>query len=71
MRFGAKQGSLQEQDSDIVIVNLFEGVKQPGGGTGAIDKALNGAISNSISDEEFKGELGAAAKLLDEIIAGK
>lgn len=58
MRFGAKQGSLQEQDSDIVIVNLFEGVKQPGGGTGAIDKALNGAISNSISDEEFKGELG-------------
>lgn len=58
MRFGAKQGSLPEQDSDVIIVNLFEGVKQPGGGTGAVDKALSGAISNAISDEDFKGNLG-------------
>ena len=28
-----------------LIVNLFEGVKQPGGATGAVDRALDGAIS--------------------------
>ncbi|MEN6357187.1 MAG: leucyl aminopeptidase [Armatimonadota bacterium] len=58
MEFKAKQGSLQDQQSDIVIVNLFEGVKHPGGGTGAVDQALHGAISDAIRDEEFDGNLG-------------
>lgn len=58
MHFGARQGSLSDQDSDVIIVNLFEGVKLPGGATGAVDKAMSGAISSAISDEEFKGDLG-------------
>lgn len=58
MEFIAKQGSLTETKCDVLIVNLFEGVEIPGGGTGAVDKALGGAISARIKEEEFKGKLG-------------
>lgn len=58
MDFLVKQGSLTEQPCDILIVNLFQGVKVPGGGTGAVDKALGGVISETIRDEEFEGRLG-------------
>lgn len=59
MLFGAKQGSLADFACDAVIVNLFEGVKSPGGGTGAVDRALEGAISAAIQDEDFDGRLGS------------
>ncbi|MBI2872334.1 MAG: leucyl aminopeptidase [Chloroflexi bacterium] len=42
-----------------LIVNLFEGVTQPGGATGAVDQALGGAISQLIADGETKGKKGA------------
>lgn len=58
MNIGVKQGSLTEVECDAVIVNLFEGVKNPGGGTGAVDKALDGAITRQIADEDFEGKLG-------------
>ena len=41
-----------------LIVNLFEGVKRPGGATGAVDRALDGAISQLIAEGEIKGKLG-------------
>ena len=41
-----------------LIVNLFEGVKTPGGATGDIDKALDGTISRLINDDEIKGTSG-------------
>ena len=41
-----------------LVVNLFEGVKQPGGATGAVDRALDGAISQLIQDGEIKGKKG-------------
>ncbi len=44
--------------SDALLVNLFEGVKQPGGATGAIDRALGGAISKLIESGEIKGKRG-------------
>ncbi len=43
---------------DALIVNLFEEVKQPGGATAAVDKALDGAISQLIATGEIKGKLG-------------
>ena len=41
-----------------LIVNLFEGVEEPGGATGAVDVALDGAISQLIADGEIKGKKG-------------
>jgi len=39
-------------------VNLFEGVTQPGGATGGVDKALDGAITQLIAAGEIKGKSG-------------
>ena len=44
-----------------LVVNLFKGVKSPGGAngaTGAVDKALDGAISQLIEEGEIKGNKG-------------
>lgn len=58
MKISVRLGSLTEARCDALIVNLFEGVKMPGGGTGAVDQALGGAISKQIAEEEFEGKLG-------------
>lgn len=54
------QGDITQQDVGAVVVNLFEGVAQPRGATGAVDSALKGAISNLIADGEIKGKKGEA-----------
>jgi len=46
-----------DYEVDALIVNLFEEVKQPGGATGVVDKALGGAISQLIATGEIKGKL--------------
>ncbi|MGB9620063.1 MAG: leucyl aminopeptidase family protein, partial [Armatimonadota bacterium] len=73
MEFRVVCGSLVEQPCDVLIVNLFEGVKAPGGGTGAVDKALGGLISTAIRDEEFEAHLGQTLLLraCDRIPASK
>ncbi|MFQ5961347.1 MAG: leucyl aminopeptidase [Candidatus Methylomirabilales bacterium] len=48
---------------DAVIVNLFEGVKKPGGATGAVDQALSGLISHAIAQGEFRGKAGTTLLL--------
>ena len=58
MKIGVRQGSLDQAQSDALIINLFEGVKHPGGGTGAVDSALGGAITKQIAEEDFEGKLG-------------
>lgn len=58
MTIGVRQGSLAETICDALVVNLFECVKIPAGGTGAVDRALGGAISRQIADEDFEGKLG-------------
>ena len=45
MEIQVGKGNLARHPSKAVIVNLFEGVKRPGGGTGAVHKALDGAVS--------------------------
>lgn len=51
-------GDIVEFATPALVVNLFEGVAQPGGATGAVDRALGGAISSLISDGEVKGNIG-------------
>ena len=58
MDISVRQGSLTEVQCDALIINLFEGVKEPGGGTGAVDKALGGAVTKQIAEDEFEGKLG-------------
>ncbi len=50
-------------DGDAVIVNLFEGVKKPGGATGAVDQALGGLVSRAIAQGEFQGKAGTTLLL--------
>ena len=40
-----------------IVVNLFEGVAKPGGATGAVDKALKGALTKLIASGDIKGKL--------------
>jgi len=50
-------GDITNAKADAIVVNLFEGVKRPGGGTGVVDKALGGAITKLIEQGEIKGKL--------------
>ena len=58
MKIGAVAGDITKVQVDAVVVNLFDGVTQPVGGTGAVDRALDGAISRLIADGEIKGKNG-------------
>ncbi len=49
-------GDITKSPAKAIVVNLFEGVKKPGGATGAVDKALDGAITQLIADGEIKGK---------------
>ena len=51
-------GDATEFATPALVVNMFQGVTEPGGGTGAVDRALDGAISQLIADGEIKGKLG-------------
>jgi len=49
-------GDIAQYPAKAIIVNLFEGVRTPGGATGAVDKALGGGISQLIAEGEIKGK---------------
>ena len=49
MNLSVAQGDIAAAEADLIVVNLFEGVTMPGGATGAVDRALNGAIARLIA----------------------
>jgi leucyl aminopeptidase len=53
-----ESGDVAGYPSKAIVVNLFQGVKEPGGATGAVDRALDGAISHLIEDGEIQGKYG-------------
>ncbi len=56
MEIKVESGDITKHAAKAIIVNLFEGVKKPGGATGAVDKALDGGISALIAEGEIKGK---------------
>lgn len=58
MDISVVQGDISATEADVIVVNLFEGVKSPGGATGAVDRALDGAISKLIELGDIRGKAG-------------
>lgn len=58
MEIIVQQGSITDIECDVAVVNLFRGVRSPGGATGAMDKTLDGAITRAIAETGFEGKLG-------------
>src|SRR5919201_6468555 len=56
IRVGIKPASVTDVETPLLVVNLFEGVTEPGGATGAVDAALGGQIRRLIADGEVRGE---------------
>lgn len=63
MEITSQQVSIQEIDADLIVVNLFQGITQPDGATGAVDQALGGAISDLIAGGDFCGKAKETAVL--------
>ena len=56
MEIKVVQGDVTKVKVPALIVNLFDGVKNPEGATGAVDRALDGAISELIDEGEITGK---------------
>lgn len=57
MRATLQMHDVRGVQADAVVVNLFEGVTQPGGATGALDAETGGAIRRAIAQGAIRGKL--------------
>ena len=58
MEIHVESGDIVQATADVIVLNLFEGVTAPGGATGALDRALDGAISKLIALGDIRGKSG-------------
>jgi len=56
-------GDMTKTKADAIIVPFFEGMERPEGDIATIDKALDGAISQLISQGEIKGKLNEVTSI--------
>ena len=71
MKVKIEKKSILDIEADAIVVNLFDGVKVPGGVTGIVDKAYKKIISDFvIKKEKFEGKYGEIYEL-PVISAGK
>ncbi len=58
MQIKVEAGDISTYSADCVVVNLFEGITAPGGGTGALDAALDGTIAGLLASGDIRGKEG-------------
>lgn len=63
MRVYITEGSIVDAQVDALVLGIFEGVTEPGGAAGAVDKAVGGLIGKVLAAKEFKGELNETLAL--------
>lgn len=61
MRVRVEIGDIARWEDEVVVVNLFDGVRRPGGATGAVDAALGHQISAMIGTGDLTGVWREAA----------
>lgn len=64
-------GNISDFRTDIIVINIFEGVEYITGSMAAVDKALDNAITRLITDGEIRGKYGEVTIIhtLDKIPA--
>jgi len=63
MRIEIIVGAIQTQPAEAIVVNLFEGVTEPAGATGAVDQALSGQLRVLLAGGDFRGKPNEVAVL--------
>ncbi len=63
MNIEARLGAIEDQETRLAVVNLFEGVTTPGGATAAIDQKLGGMVQELLSEGDFRGKLNETSLL--------
>jgi leucyl aminopeptidase len=58
MRIACVPGDIRAVRADMVVVNLFEGEKRPGGSTAVVDAAIGGGIAAAVRAGDFQGKPG-------------
>ncbi|TAL19498.1 hypothetical protein EPN90_03325, partial [Patescibacteria group bacterium] len=58
MQVKVEKNDLVKVKADLLVVNLFAGVRKPGGATGAVDRALGGYLAKEIAETGFSGKEG-------------
>jgi leucyl aminopeptidase len=56
MKISVESGDIVASSAGAIVVNLFEGVTSPAGATGAVDRALDGAITSLIASGDIRGK---------------
>jgi leucyl aminopeptidase len=56
MQIKVETGSITQQPTKVIIVNLLEDLSQPVGAAAAVDGALDGAISRLMADGDLRGK---------------
>ena len=58
MELRLEVGDILDTEADCIVVNLLQGVTEPGGATGAVDQVMGGVIKQLIEDGDIKGKAG-------------
>ncbi|MFN8496572.1 MAG: leucyl aminopeptidase [Anaerolineae bacterium] len=58
MHIDIQLGAIDKFQADAVVLNAFEGATKLGGATGAVDRALDGLLTEILASGDFKGKVG-------------